>query len=264
MPKRRQSKRAETRTPSRVTKPSEDNPAQEESTQAPSPEQPDLPPLWVKREVVDHGIYVDENNYYADDEQLLAHIDAPLERAESPYIPIVGSDIEAEMAGAMRSIEAELAQPTNERSRGAASSAETYLRELREWLDKGNTRKAAFYGFLLGKAMEQLTVRRLEHFALTGKKRRRASEAGGRATKRLTPEEEQRCCELMREEMLNRVSKSAASRRVAPKLSKELNKELGRELSKEEEKDISPKTVLRTWDAHVKSTGQGGSKTDHA
>lgn len=107
---------------------------------------------------------------------------------------------------------------------------------LRSHLKRIHIFGTAMFALQLGETITRFDTRWAEEFTHDGRRRKDERRSGGKASKKLTPQEETRCCEMMSEEMArNRLKPTPASRRVAPKLKLELGLE------------VSSRTVYETW-----------------
>jgi hypothetical protein len=150
-----------------------------------------------------------------------------------------GKTFADELDVAEREITAELEAPTNDDARNEAYHASQYLQALRHWLEHHTRHDVAEWAFSLGKYLERMRVRRLERFALTGRRSLPGQRKGGLNTRQLTADDEQLCIEMMREELPRAGNKkSAAAVRVAARLLREHGIEIGE------------RTIRNRWNEH--------------
>jgi hypothetical protein len=169
----------------------------------------------VKDEVreVDTGIYRHEERIHPDAADTGAKFFAP---DDAPGSVEFVDELLDELEAVLRSADERCDNETLEHWVGVAKAR---LKNVRHILDSDPGQQSTVrMAYLAGLAVERATVCAKEHYALMGKKEIARRARSGRATRKLTKEQERLVCEMMQQEIKPGVSITAASLRVAGKL----------------------------------------------
>lgn len=105
--------------------------------------------------------------------------------------------------------------------KGEAQDAAKMLEKLKVAMEGSDIGNVLYWGYFIGRAIERHSTRKHERNAKVGKDDQARRRKGGAATAKLTDEHKHRICDLMNKQIRGRVSKTAASKRVAGQLANE-------------------------------------------